>query len=40
MKTYSIARVGSSAIRIRRNALAMEASRPISEKEASYGRFL
>lgn len=40
MYTSSIARVGTSAISIRRKAFAMEASRPMSEKEASNGSFL
>ena len=39
-KTSSIARVGTSAMRIRRKALATEASIPMREKEASMGVFL
>jgi hypothetical protein len=35
----SIAREGISAIRIRRKALAIAASTPIREKEASRGSF-
>jgi hypothetical protein len=38
-KTYSIARVGTSAIRIRRKAFAIDASMPMSEKQASKGAF-
>ena len=36
-KTFSIAMVGISAIRMRRNAFATEASMPIREKEESRG---
>lgn len=36
-KTYSMAKVGISAIRMRRMALATAASMPIREKEASKG---
>ncbi len=36
-KTYSMARVGISAMRMRRKALATAASMPIREKEASKG---
>jgi len=35
-KTYSMAREGISAIRMRRKALATEASMPMREKEDSY----
>lgn len=37
MKTVSIARVGISARRMRRKALAIEASMPMREKRASWG---
>ena len=36
-KTYSIARLGISAIRMRRKALAIEASRPMRENTDSKG---
>ena len=39
-KTCSMASVGISARRMRRKALAMEASMPIREKQESRGSFL
>jgi hypothetical protein len=37
MKTFSMARVGISASRMRRKALATEVSRPVREKDVSWG---